>query len=309
MDALLYLVARAFVAVLQAMPLRWVARFGRAIGALVYCADARHRRVTLANLTRCFEREKSPEEIRGIARENFRRIGENFACALKTATMNTAQIRPHLRLAGHEKLARYQASDRPRNVVAAIGHFGNFELFARFGEFFPLYRGATTYRGLRQPGLNRIMQALRGRSGTLFFERRTDAAALKSVMAQGNVLLGLLADQHAGAKGARIPFFGVECSTTTAPAVFALRYQSPLWTGYCFRTGMAQWELEVGEEIPTHNEGQPRRTEDIMRDVNAAFERAVRRDPANWFWVHNRWKAPRPTPEPAPTAVLSEAEL
>jgi lauroyl/myristoyl acyltransferase len=29
---------------------------------------------------------------------------------------------------------------------------------------------------------------------------------------------------------------------------------------------------------------------DIMRDVNRAFENAVRRDPANWFWVHRKWK-------------------
>ena len=27
-----------------------------------------------------------------------------------------------------------------------------------------------------------------------------------------------------------------------------------------------------------------------MGDVNRAFEAAVRRDPANWFWVHRRWK-------------------
>jgi len=27
-----------------------------------------------------------------------------------------------------------------------------------------------------------------------------------------------------------------------------------------------------------------------MRDVNRALEAAVRRDPANWFWVHRRWK-------------------
>jgi KDO2-lipid IV(A) lauroyltransferase len=31
-----------------------------------------------------------------------------------------------------------------------------------------------------------------------------------------------------------------------------------------------------------------------MRDVNRAFEIAVRRDPANWFWVHKRWKIPKP---------------
>jgi KDO2-lipid IV(A) lauroyltransferase len=37
-----------------------------------------------------------------------------------------------------------------------------------------------------------------------------------------------------------------------------------------------------------------------MLDVNRAFEAAVRRDPANWFWVHNRWKpAKKPTPKPA----------
>jgi len=27
-----------------------------------------------------------------------------------------------------------------------------------------------------------------------------------------------------------------------------------------------------------------------MLEVNRAFEAAVRRDPANWFWVHRRWK-------------------
>ena len=27
-----------------------------------------------------------------------------------------------------------------------------------------------------------------------------------------------------------------------------------------------------------------------MLEVNQAYEAAIRRDPANWFWVHNRWK-------------------
>ena len=36
--------------------------------------------------------------------------------------------------------------------------------------------------------------------------------------------------------------------------------------------------------------GQPRPTEEIAADVNRAFEAIIRRDPANWFWVHNRWK-------------------
>ena len=53
---------------------------------------------------------------------------------------------------------------------------------------------------------------------------------------------------------------------------------------------LAKWEIEVGDEIPTRENGTPRSTAEIMRDVNRAFEIAVRRDPANWFWVHRRWK-------------------
>ena len=65
-------------------------------------------------------------------------------------------------------------------------------------------------------------------------------------------------------------------------------------TGICYRVGLARWRIEAGQRIPTHENGQPRALEAIMGDVNRAFEAAVRRDPANWFWVHNRWKKYRP---------------
>ncbi len=88
----------------------------------------------------------------------------------------------------------------------------------------------------------------------------------------------------------RLPFLGHDCDTSAAPAVFALRYHCPLHTAICYRIGLAKWRIEVGDEIPTRENGAPRSIEAIMRDVNRAFEIAVRRDPANWFWVHRRWK-------------------
>ena len=83
MDTLIYLVARAVVAFIQALPLNFVARAGRALGGLAYHLTARYRRVVLQNLTLCFGPEKSPAEIRALARENFRRIGENYLCAIR----------------------------------------------------------------------------------------------------------------------------------------------------------------------------------------------------------------------------------
>jgi len=159
----------------------------------------------------------------------------------------------------------------------------------------------TTYRGLGQPSLYRLLLSLREKSGCLFFDPRSEGSALKAQMNKPGQMLGLLCDQHAGTGGLRLPFFGRECSTTSAPAVFALRYRCRLFTGFIFRTALGKWSVEVGPEIRTHDNGQPRSTEEIMLDVNRAFEAAIRRDPANWFWVHNRWKPARSLPSSAAT--------
>jgi len=72
--------------------------------------------------------------------------------------------------------------------------------------------------------------------------------------------------------------------------VLALRYEAELFTAICYRIGLAQWRVELGEKIATQENGHPRPSDEIMREVNQALETAVRRDPANWFWVHRRWK-------------------
>ncbi|MFM8469845.1 MAG: hypothetical protein ACKODH_07740, partial [Limisphaerales bacterium] len=68
------------------------------------------------------------------------------------------------------------------------------------------------------------------------------------------------------------------------------RYGCRLHTCLCQRTAAGRWHLEFGDESPTHAHGQPRTPEAIAADINRVFEAAIRRDPANWFWVHNRWK-------------------
>lgn len=288
MERLLYYVALGLVRLVQALPLPIVARLGRAGGALAWWLDARHRRVALQNLNMCFGHDKTPAQIRALARENFRRIGENFACAVKTAAMTLEELLPYCEFSGGEKLPRATTGAKPPTVVVAIGHFGNFELYARAGQFLSGYQCATTYRALRQPSLTRLLQSLRRRSGCLFFERRTEATLLKALMNQPGIMLGLLADQRAGRTC--IPFLGHDCYTSTAPALFALRYRCPLYTAICYRVAPARWRIELGPPIPTHEGQTARPPVEIMRDVNRTFEAAVLRDPANWFWVHDRWK-------------------
>jgi KDO2-lipid IV(A) lauroyltransferase len=104
-------------------------------------------------------------------------------------------------------------------------------------------------------------------------------------------MLILIADQSDRANGIELPFLGRPAFTNRAPAVMALRYDCALFVPICYRIGLAKYRIEIGEPIPTHESGGARRTcEAITRDINAAHEASILRDPANWFWVHNRWK-------------------
>src|SRR5687768_14828654 len=127
MQKLIYYLAKGFVLFLQALPLPVVARIGRFVGALAYLHDARHRRVARGNLRRAFP-NFSEEKIRSIARENFRRLGENYASAIKTSSMPVDELRAVCEVVGAEKLAP-PAGSPSKNCIVAIGHFGNFELY------------------------------------------------------------------------------------------------------------------------------------------------------------------------------------
>ena len=305
MEFLLYVPARLLVGVAQLLPLKLVARIGRMVGRLIYAVDARHRRVAIKNLTGAFGDELSERAIQDLAKENFRRIGEGFASAIKTMSMSEDQVQKVLTMEGVDQFADEMNVDSPQNRVFAIGHFGNFEIYARSNGLPKHARSAATYRALRQPSLNRLHSELRSKSGCLFFERRHDARKLKEAMNQGGLYLGLLCDQHAGDRGLRLPFFGRDCSVSVAPAVFALRYNCPLHVVICHREALARWRIHFHKPIPTQVAGKPRDSEAIMRDVNAELEDAIRQDPANWFWVHNRWK-PRKKPKTKPTSKESE---
>jgi lauroyl/myristoyl acyltransferase len=293
-DHALYWLALGLIRLIQLLPLTWAARLGRGLGQLAYYLDARHRRVAQRNLEATFGTTLGAPQVQALAQENFKRIGEAYCSGVKTSAMKPEEISRCLEFTGVEALQALHREQPMCSAVGAIGHFGNFEIYAHMGRFVAGFHPAATFRGLRQPGLDRLLGKLRATSGCTFYERRSGAAALKAALNQGGVLLGLLADQHGGDGGIALPFLNRTCSTNPAPAVLALRYRAPLFVAICYRIGLGRWKVEVSPFIPTHIDGRARPVEDIMREVNVQFEKAIHRDPANWFWVHNRWKPMKP---------------
>ena len=62
--------------------------------------------------------------------------------------MTAEEMKPHVEFVGVDRLPQKTGDAPLPNVVIAIGHFGNFELYARFHDVRPDYQCATTYRAL-----------------------------------------------------------------------------------------------------------------------------------------------------------------
>jgi|TARA_B100001971_G_scaffold51504_1_gene46653 KDO2-lipid IV(A) lauroyltransferase len=296
METALYLIARCVVGIASCLPLTLVAWCGRRTGAIAWYLDKRHRNVAIQNIQNSFP-EKNEEEIRMIAQENFRRLGETYASILKAGRMKENEIPEILTIEGYEVIEDILKENPEERIILAAGHFGNFELFSWLKLAAPSVRQwITTYRGLRQERLTKLLLDLRKASGVQYLDRRDEGPQIKKAMDQPSIVLGLVADQHAGVGGLRLPVFGREASVSPAPAIMAKRYNCRLFPTVCFRTKLGRWKIELGNEIPIRENGKRRSTEDITLDIIAAHENYIRRDPSNWFWVHNRWKS-RPKAE------------
>jgi lauroyl/myristoyl acyltransferase len=294
MASLTYYSIMVIVSIVRCLPLTVVARLGRFFGRIAYSLDKRHRIRTYENLRMVFGDEWSDEKVRATAKENFLRLGENYASAIKAAYMTDEQLRPYVEVRGAAYLADPVGSPQLKTRVIAIGHFGNFELYARLGKFAGFSNGATTYRALKNPGANRVMEELRERSDLTYFERRKDVDALKLRLREGGMALGILSDHHAGGGGIPSDFLGHACSATPAPVVLAMRYKADLYSAVVYRTSLAHWLIDIGPQIPLRNEKRLRAVGDVTQEIQNLLGEAVRRDPANWFWVHNRWRPVRP---------------
>ena len=152
MDQLLYYIARGLIAFLQALPLdlggaHWPGR--RRAGLLVRCPASPRRHQEFDHVLR------HGKVARGNPRARARKISgasaKTFACAVKTASMTFDQLSTTWRSWAAKSFCRKAPTEPHTSRVFAIGHFGNFELFAHSVQILPRVSGRHHLPRLRTP--------------------------------------------------------------------------------------------------------------------------------------------------------------
>lgn len=287
MDRFVYLIFRALIRVISFLPIVVVYHLGALLGGLAYWVLVPYRRLVIDNMTLVFGSEKTPRQIRHMAREHFTQLGANLLSTLKLSQMPGEKILEHVRVEGLELLEATVTSGT--GSVFACAHLGNWEVLAQMGPLrFPCKTG-TIYQRLGNRYIDADIRAARARLGMALFERKAGFLNAAQLVRDGGSI-GVLVDQHAGDGGIWCPFFGRLASTSPLAATLVLHTKGTLLCTGIHTEKPGYWKMLI--EKPEVSNTQDVAT--LTAEINLAIEAQIRRSPADWFWVHNRWKTPKP---------------
>lgn len=272
--------------VLRVLPHRASRSVGRALGALGATVDLRHRRVAEHNLAIAFP-ELGPAERRRIAAACFRHFGAVLCDTVSAMRFDAVELCERWTLEGWEHLDA--AERRGRGVLIMSAHLGHWEIAA-----LPvgLYRGEfhVVGRPADNPWLARELERSRERFGNRALDKRGAARAMLRVLHAGS-LLGILIDQRVRLQdGIRVPFFGRDAVTTPVLAKLALRTGAPVVPIFGFMEPGGRWRVVLREPIVAEGEDDEAAVTQLTARCLAAVEREIRERPAEWLWLHDRWK-------------------
>lgn len=296
LDRFIYWLALGVISVIRRLPLAVCFALGQFLGAVLWAILPGYRKLARENLTIAFgargtgspaKDTKTPAEIRRLTFRHFITLGANAVCAFKMTTLDREDI---LRVAPIENLDRIQrAIADGRGVVLAINHIGNWELYAQLVFQVPEARFGTVYQALRNKDLDRLINGDRSKQGVATFDRKRGFNGAIALLREPGIV-GVLVDQSAGDGGTWMPFFNRMASTSPLAAALALRTESAVVPVAIYTTGFARWRVVLRDEIPS----DPAHPEALTHAINTVLADQIRESPADWFWVHNRWKTPLP---------------
>jgi len=281
-----------FMWLLQCLPLGVQAALGRALGRLLHAVAGSRRRVALRNVQLCFT-EQPVEARRALVREHFQWLGRSLLERGLLWFASPERLRRLIHVEGDVQLAERSA----RPVMWLVPHFMALDVAGASVLLFQKRKGISIYQAQSNPVMDAALRRGRLRLGNAEIFSRDDAAKpLLRAIRRGDAFFNLPDMDFGERDAAFVPFFGVPAATLLAPSRLAKAMNMVVQPVIAEMLPGGQ-----GYRVTFQDPWPDFRTADPVADtaaVNRWIEAEIRRNPAQYLWVHRRFKT-RPAGEPS----------
>ena len=286
-----YAALRGVVAALGAVSFETASGFGAKLGGLGYRPLGIRRLVVERQIAAAFP-GLDRAEVRRIARASYENLGRtSIEAALLSRLGRDAVLDLFER--GDDWAPVAEAQRAGKGIIFVTGHLGNWELGGAYLAARGLQFEAITRR-MKNPLFDRYLTSTRSRIGMRVIYDSDAVRRTPRALREG-AAVAFVADQGVlGLASTFVPFFGRPAKTPRGPAVFALRFGSPMFFASAVRQASGAYRMII-DPVPVEPTG------DRELDVDATvarytrvLERWVRRYPEQYLWHHRRWRRQPP---------------
>lgn len=285
-----FVVAVSFAVAL--LPNRALLPVGRSLGRIFFLLLKRRREIAIDNIRGSLSFLESQPGWQGgtprqIARETFENLG---CCLVELCRIYQGRGRDLIDAVEFRGLEHYEAAAaKGKGVAFLTAHCGNWELLAlSFGARY--HDVSVIARRQDNPHLNRMTERIRRAFGNGVIYRE---GALRAMFAafKRREIVGLLIDQAVHPSvGALVDFLGRPAWTTKLPALIARKSGTPMIPAFIHREGGKQIVTVYPEyQVAAHEDEELCAVKDA-RAMARYLQDYVIQHPAQWYWVHKRWK-------------------
>jgi len=275
----------ALMTLLGALPPRPRYALAGRLGQWARRVDRRHAAIARESLALRYGEAGADDKVRAV----FRELGHLAAEIPLLERKDPAELRGLVRaVEGQEHLDQVAAD--PRGAIVLTVHGGNWELLGHLLPQFGIHPLHVVYRPLDNPILERRLRANRERHGAQAIPRKRASRSVMAALRRGEIVAMLL-DQHTRQGTVQLPFLGEPARVSTGLARFARKADSPILPVFLVREAPECFRLVAFPPIepggyPDSEEG----LRDLTTEAVAAMEAGIALAPAQWFWVHRRWR-------------------
>ena len=263
------------------------------VGSAIWVVAERRRRIVELNLDIAFGDTMTAREKRGIGRRSSVSMVQ---IALEMMLRRTRSDHSWIQCTEDPPYATSLDTETPNGLLYLSAHHGNWEL----GHWWCGQRGKpclTIGRTLDNPLLEAWVSDSRGaHESALSINKPGAFLRVAKRLAQGGTV-ALVVDQNNRHDPLFVPFFGVEAAFHMAWAKLALRLRPRVVFCVSTRQGFGRFHYLARELFIPESGTEEERARALVEAYGRALEEAIRVNPDQYLWSHQRYRT-RPPGEP-----------
>lgn len=305
---IIYFIIRGVITLFDILPRSIAIMLGRFLGEVAAILDVKERILAEENLRQAYGDKWSGLKIKLVARECFTMMGVNAVDVILSRKWTAEDLENMIDTEGMEHFD--EAFAKGKGVIGLTGHIGNFELMAAWFSSVKKIPLSVIGRQLYDKRLDNLIVENRKRFGLENVPSDASAKTVYSVLKDGKMLGVLLDLDSSKVSGYFALFFGREANTAAGPIVIGRKTGSPIVPMAMFRTPEDRYLIRVlpAFELNCTDDKEADILDGLTR-CNKALEELINYDPAQWMWIHNRWKSKPNGSEDVQYAMKEESEL